>query len=172
MTRASATTNAVWIAGLSAASVALTLGFACAAPLAAIAAFAALRLERSQAIGLVGSVWFANQLAGFALLSYPLDQACVGWGVALGMSALLALEAARRVRAHGMIASFVAAFAAYEAFLFALTVATGSDLAPYAPAAASRVLLIEAISFAALAAVGRLVDQRAARPARGFSHAA
>jgi hypothetical protein len=55
----------LWIALLVAASVAFTLGFACATPLAAFAAIAALSMPRKDALLLIGLVWLANQAIGF-----------------------------------------------------------------------------------------------------------
>jgi hypothetical protein len=54
----------LWIALLVAASVAFTLGFACATPLAAFAAIAALSMPRKDALLLIGLVWLANQAVG------------------------------------------------------------------------------------------------------------
>lgn len=157
---ATATNTTAWIAFLTALSVALTLGFACAAPLAAFGAFAALRMTRGWALALVGAVWAANQLVGFAFLSFPFTAECAAWGLALGVSGLLACEAARMMQARGMVLSFVAAFAAYEGFLFACTAATGSDMTAYQPMEMGRVFLINALVFAGLAVVAKLAERR------------
>ena len=45
--------------------------FACAAPLAALGAIAALTLDRKNAILFTGVVWLANQSCGYSLLHYP-----------------------------------------------------------------------------------------------------
>jgi hypothetical protein len=80
----------LWIALLAAASVAFTLGFACAAPLAAFAAIAALSMPRKDALLLIGLVWLANQAVGFSVLHYPWTADCFAWGIGLGIVALLA----------------------------------------------------------------------------------
>ena len=72
----------LWIALLVVASVVFSLGFACAVPLAAFAAIAALTLSRRDAFALVGAVWLANQIAGFTLLHYPMDPSTFAWGAA------------------------------------------------------------------------------------------
>ena len=69
---ASAWRKPLWIALLVLASVVFSLGFACAVPLAAFAAIAALTLGKRDAFVLVGAVWLANQIAGFAINHYPL----------------------------------------------------------------------------------------------------
>ena len=56
----------LWIALLVGASVAFTLGFACATSLAAFAAIAALSMPRKDALLLIGLVWLANQAVGFS----------------------------------------------------------------------------------------------------------
>jgi len=155
-----ATNTLVWVAFLTAASVALTLGFACAAPLAAFGAYAALRMSRGSGLALVASVWIASQIVGFTVLSFPLNAECAAWGAALGVSGLLAFAAARRLAANGMIASFIGAFAAYEGFLFLCTVATGADRTAYQPMEMGRVFLINAIVFAGLAVIAKLADRR------------
>ena len=159
-TDANAINTTAWIAFLTALSVALTLGFACAAPLAAFGAYAALRMTRSWALALVGAVWAANQVVGFAFLSFPMTAECAAWGLALGASGLLACEAARLMQARGMVVSFVAAFAAYEGFLFACTAVTGADMTAYQPLEMGRVFLINAIAFAGLVVVAKLVERR------------
>ena len=58
----------VWFGLLISASVAFSLGLACATPFAAFGAAAALTLLRRDALVLVTSVWFANQLVGFTML--------------------------------------------------------------------------------------------------------
>ena len=83
-----------WIALLVAASVAFTLGFACATPLAAFAAVAALTMTRRDALLLVGLVWLANQCVGFSVLHYPWTAECLAWGAGLGVIALFSVFAA------------------------------------------------------------------------------
>ena len=130
----------LWLALLAASSVAFTLGFACAVPLAAFAAAAALTLPRRDALLLIGAVWLANQVLGFAVLGYPWEAQSLAWGAALGFVALLATLAAeataprlaRAGTAAAALASFAAAFAVYEGALFAISLATGAtaDFAP------------------------------------------
>src|SRR5712671_7228737 len=80
----------LWLAVLVGTSVAFTLGLACAVPLAAFAAAAALTLSRQDALVLIVAVWLANQLVGFTVLDYPWTASTVAWGAALGAAAILA----------------------------------------------------------------------------------
>jgi hypothetical protein len=70
----------VWLGLLISASVAFSLGLACATPFAAFAAAAALTLSRRDALVLVTSVWFANQLVGFTVLHFPWTANTFAWG--------------------------------------------------------------------------------------------
>ena len=80
----------IWIALLVAASVAFTLGFACATPFAAFATIAALTTPRRDALLLIGLFWLANQTVGFGVLDYPWTADCLAWGVGLGIVSVLA----------------------------------------------------------------------------------
>src|ERR1700722_16951716 len=99
----------LWLALLVAGSVAFTLGFACATPLAAFGAAAALTLPRHQALGLTGAVWLASQIVGFSVLGYPLTADCLAWGAVLGIAAVAGTVAARaaatRFESSGFILS-------------------------------------------------------------------
>ena len=82
------------VALLTASSVALTLGFACALPLAAFATISALAFPPGAAISAVLAVWLANQIVGFGFLHYPIDASTIAWGFTLGVIGLLSLGAA------------------------------------------------------------------------------
>lgn len=160
------TTPTMRIALLALASVALSLGFACAVPLAAFAAIAAFVFARREARIAILAVWFVNQFVGFASLHYPLDQTTLAWGGALGVVALLACEAARFAqRGAGAIdaaAAFLAAFVAYEGALVLIDVATGQDAEFYTVATITRVFLINVCAFGVLWAGHALVAAKKA----------
>ena len=63
--------TAAWPATLAGATVLGSLALACIFPFAAIAALAALTLDRRAGIALVGAVWAANQAVGFLLMNFP-----------------------------------------------------------------------------------------------------
>jgi hypothetical protein len=82
--------RAGWIAALSIAAVAGSLLFACTTPFAALATFAALYMQRRDAFMVTGITWLANQLVGFGFLHYPHTWTTAAWGIAIGVSALVA----------------------------------------------------------------------------------
>ncbi|VTZ51679.1 conserved membrane hypothetical protein [Methylocella tundrae] len=153
-----------WIALLAAASVAFTLGFACATALAAFAAIAALTMTRRDALLLVGLVWLANQSVGFGMLHYPWTADCLAWGGALGVIALLSVLAAEfgakcligRNRTLASIAAFLAAFAIYEGLLFLTSIIAQSGAEDYSATIVGRIFAINAVAFTGLLAVSRI----------------
>ena len=154
----------LWLAVLVATSIALTLGLACAVPLAAFAAAAALTLPRRDALVLIVAVWLANQLVGFAALDYPPTASTFAWGAALGAVAILATLAGQWAvghslgagRAVGYVAMFLVAFAVYEATLFAISAELLGGTEIYTLAIQGRILAVNAIAFAGLLALHRL----------------
>lgn len=153
----------LWIALLVLASVVFSLGFACAVPLAAFAAIAALTLSRRDAFALVGAVWLANQIAGFAIHHYPLEPSTFAWGAALGAVALAATLTAQWVK-HRLpqtsgavaVAAFLATFAVYEGSLFMISLFVGSGVSNFTPSILRRILAINFAAFAALYLIHRL----------------
>lgn len=125
--------RALWLALLVAASITFSLGFACAVPLAAFAAAAALTLPRRDALLLVAAVWLANQVVGFAILGYPWTGETLAWGGALGVIAILSTLAAQAAAPRlaqtdtvAAVVAFAAAFVVYEGALFAVSLALGA----------------------------------------------
>ena len=155
----------IWIALLVSASVVFTLGFACAAPLAAFAAVAALTMTRRDTLLLIGLVWLANQCVGFGVLHYPWTADCLAWGVGLAivapLSALGAEFGAKRFIALNRIilastVAFLSAFGVYEGLLFIASMIFQSGVEDYAPAIVGRTFAINAVVFIGLLAANRL----------------
>ena len=154
---------ALWIAFMAAASVALSLGFACAAPLAAIGAVSALTLSGRNAVLAAAAAWLANQAAGCLVLGYPLTADSFAWGAVLGFAAIFAMLAARwsaaRVaglfRAATPLAAFAAAFAVYEATLFAAALTFLGGTEDFTAAIIGRVLEINVITLLAMLLLNR-----------------
>jgi hypothetical protein len=148
---------------LVAASVAASLAFACAMPFAALAAVAALHLDRRRSLAVIAAAWVANQLVGYLLLDYPRGWDSFAWGGALlaaAAAAVLAAEASVRRLGGGGIragaAALLGGFAAYElALALAATVLPGS-WAAFAPAVLARILIVNAAVFVALLGLHRL----------------
>lgn len=90
----------LWLAVPVLTSLGFSLALACGTPFAAIAALGALALARRDAYLAALLAWGANQAVGFGLLGYPTDARTLAWGVAIGVSALAAVWAARWVAAR------------------------------------------------------------------------
>jgi hypothetical protein len=151
-----------WVALLVAASVAFSLGFACAVPFAAFAAASTLTLPRRAAFALVGLTWLVNQAVGFGVLHYPWTAECAAWGLCLGAISLAATLGADFIVARtgkvAWAASFLAAFVIYEGSLFAVSLAVHSSMAAFAPAVVVRIFAINAVAFAGLLVIGKLAE--------------
>jgi hypothetical protein len=152
----------LWLAVLVAASVAFTLGFACAVPFAAFGAIAALTLSRRDAMLLTVALWLVNQAIGFAILHYPWDGMTFAWGAVLGIVAVLSTAAAQAViRGRGitaaLLASFAAAFVVYEGGLYLLSALALGGTEDFTPAIVARILAINAAAFAGLLAASPLI---------------
>jgi hypothetical protein len=151
-----------WLALLVTASVAFSLGFACAMPFAAVCAVAACTLPRRDAYYAAGAVWVANQAIGLVFLHYPWTANCLAWGAALGLSALLCTLAARWTtrRVLGLhpwaacAVAFAASFAVFEAALAAFSVALGGA-EDFTPSIVARVFAINAVALVGLFALNR-----------------
>jgi hypothetical protein len=154
----------LWLAAVVAASVAFSLGLACAVPIAAFAAVAALTLSRQDALVLIVAVWLANQLVGFVVLDYPWTANTFAWGVALGAVAVLTTGAGQWTvgrsmstgRAVGYMATFLVAFAVYEATLFVISATLLGGTEIYTAAIQGRIFALNAVAFVGLLALHRL----------------
>lgn len=85
MTQARAST--LWIMLLTLASMATSFALACTAPVAALAALAAVHMRPRDGIALALAAWGANQAVGFLVLHYPHDPKTLLWAVGLGTAA-------------------------------------------------------------------------------------
>jgi hypothetical protein len=150
------------VALIAASSVALTLGFACALPLAAFATISSTLFRPRAAVVAVITVWLMNQIVGFSVLHYPTDASTIAWGFALGVIGLLSLGAASLVLARlkgfvGILASFLAAFVVYEGAICIVCVASGTGVGSFTAPIVTRIFLINAASFGGLLAARELL---------------
>jgi len=151
------------MAFLVAASISFSLVFACATPLAAFGALAALTLDRRDAVLFTGAVWLANQAVGYSVLCYPVTDNSLAWGAILGLAAIFAALAARwsALRFASILplampaAAFVAAFAMYETTLFAAALLLGGTEA-FTVAIIARILETNAIAMVGLLLLNRI----------------
>jgi hypothetical protein len=173
---------ALWLALLVAASVAFTFGLACAMPFAAIGAAAAMTLNRKDALILTAAAWLANQIVGFAFLSYPMTADTFTWGVVLGIVAvvttLAAVELTRRVARQGTViaalVSFAGAFVVYEGGLFLVSATWLGGTEDFVPRIVAYILAINAGAFLGLMAlhwVGAAIGLASKQPLRELAGA-
>lgn len=133
-----------------------SLVFACAAPFAAVAAFAAITMGRKTGLALVGAVWLANQIIGFAVLGYPQTVDTIAWGPAMGLAAVAAFLVAHALAARledrslalMLPATFIASFVAYHIALFATGYPLEGSEATLATDVVARVFEIDLVAFA------------------------
>jgi hypothetical protein len=169
--------RAGWIAVLTVASIAGSVVFACATPFAALAALAALYMNRRDAFIVTGVTWLANQAVGYGFLHYPQVWDSFAWGIAIGVGAMiataLAAEADRALRRFGWTlavpAVFAVAFAGYEITLYAATAVLPSDSSVFSLAVVLYSLKVKVVAFGGLLALqyvgtltGLALPQRAA----------
>ena len=154
----------LWIFLLTAASVFVTLGMACATPFAALATLAALHMSRRDGLALIGIAWLADQAVGYGLLAYPRTANSFAWGVILGVSAFVALLAAQalagRLRDRGAVLAgglaFTGAFVAYEGVLVAATAVLASGAEAFSLPIVGWVLRVNLLSLLGLLILYRL----------------
>lgn len=150
--------RAGWIALITAATIGASFYFACATPFPALAALAALHLPRRDAFALIGVTWLANQIIGYGFLHYPTTWDSYAWGVAIGVSAMVATAAAigvdRLARnapwAIKAVAAFAVAFVAYELAIYAPVIALPSETNAYSFDVVLYILEVNAVAFAGL----------------------
>lgn len=149
--------RAGWIAVLAVASVGSSVVFACATPFAALAAVAALSMNRRDAFIVTGMTWLANQAVGFGFLHYPHAWDSFAWGVAIAAGAMAATTVAEiggGLRRFGWViaipAAFAAAFAGYEITLYAATAVLPSDSSAFSPAVVLYILKVNVVAFGGL----------------------
>ena len=116
-----------WSVILVSAAMLYSFALACGMPFAALGALAALALPLRAAYATAILGWLANQVVGFGFLGYPTDPSTLAWGMALGISAVTAVAAARmtwNITEHLPIVvasalAFAAALVAQQAVVYA-----------------------------------------------------
>jgi hypothetical protein len=141
-----------------------SFALACATPFAAFAVVAAAMLPLRPALLVVTGAWLVNQSIGFGVLHYPVDGSTIAWGFVIGAAALVAtavssavLRALPQGRTPLMLAiAFVAAYAAFELVLLAVTPALGGEGA-FTAAIVARIGLTGALWLVGLVAACEIV---------------
>lgn len=161
-TTASAGTSAgtaIWIALIAGLTVIGSYGYACAAPLAAVAALAALKMERTDGLILVGLAWVINQAVGFLLLSYPHTTETYLWGAAIGFASFagfFAARAAARINVPSLaswVITFLVAFVGYQVALYLASLTFTDPSSGFTSAVVTEVFTINVGAYAGFAVV-------------------
>ena len=153
----------IWLILLLLSSLVFTLGFACAAPLAAFGAIAAVAFSRRDALILCGAVWLVNQVVGYTILRYPWSVTSVSWGLIFGGATIIASLSSRWIYRHSktpylfrLIAAFIAAFAVFEVSLYAVALFVLGEVQDFTADIVIRILAINAGAFVGLLALNWL----------------
>jgi hypothetical protein len=147
----------IWLILLLLSSLVFSLGFACATPLAAFGALAAVVFSRRDALILCGAVWLVNQVVGYTILNYPCNVDSVSWGLALGSATILATVSSRWIYCHSktpylfrLVAAFIAAFGVFEMTLYSASVFVLGGGQEFAVDIVTRILAINSGAFVGL----------------------
>lgn len=166
----------LWIALVIALAMLGSFGWACAAPLAAISALAALTLNRNEGLVLVGVTWFINQFVGYALLDYPHTFSSYAWGGAIGAGAVIGYFAARSIvskagtTAIAMSLAFLTAFVFYQVGMHLAASSFTNATNAFSTSIVSQVVTINAVAFVGFLVVHRIaVAFSLVKPARGMA---
>ena len=154
----------LWLVLLGTASVLATFALACAAPVAAFAALAALYMQRTRAMILMVVTWFAGQVVGFGFLHYPRDAGTLVWGAALLICAFFTLEVAmivaRQTENRGPAVRAVAVLAlamiAFKIAIYLFGMVLGGNDGAFAPAVVFKFAWTNLASFVFLLVLNRL----------------
>lgn len=159
----------VWITGVTAAAILTSFIFTCATPFAALGAICALHLRRRDAALAMTGVWLSNQIIGFAFLGYPHDPTTLAWGGALLVAALAGAEVAAITatlarRAGAVLRAGLVVAVAYVGVQVVISL-SGLFLHgdAFSLAVQRELILLNAVTFAVMLAVGHVADALIAR---------
>lgn len=150
-------TPIVWAITLLAAGVASNWFLGCGSNLVAFAVVAAMTLGFRRG-GLVAlGIWLESQTLGFSIFGYPHAPMTVAWGIALGVSTVLAAAIASACASRGRVLSFTIAFTAYELGLAAFAFLSGSGFSGFALVIVAQLLFSNALVAVGTGVLYRLV---------------
>lgn len=147
----------LWMALICALGLGGTLAFSCGAPFVAVAALAAVGLNRMEGLLTVLVAWLLNQLVGFAILGYPMEGMSLVWSALIGAAMVAGFFAARlSVRLASPSGSaalaFATAFIVFQGAIFAAALVLGGAEA-YTFETVGWVLALNGLAYAGLLAL-------------------
>jgi hypothetical protein len=151
----------LWLILLTVASVLMTFALACATPVAAFGALAALHMKRAEAMMLMSIVWLASQVVGFGYLHYPMTANSITWGGALLVTSLATMEGAafvtRRLEATPAAVratlALVAAMVAFRAVTYLFGMELGGNASAFKLVYLTKFVWTNALTFVVLLAL-------------------
>jgi hypothetical protein len=161
-TSESALKTGLWIFLLTVAGVLTTFVLACATPVAAFAALAALYMRRNAAIALMVAVWAAGQVIGFGFLHYPHTAGTFAWTGALLICSLMTLEGgffAARSRVTPLVRAVMIVLATmivFKAAIYLFGTVLGGNGSAFNPVYVFKYIWTNALTFVVLLALHRI----------------
>jgi len=152
----------LWIFLLTAAGILTTFALACATPVAAFAALAALYMRRNAAIALMAAVWGAGQIIGFGFLHFPHTAATFAWPGALLVCSLMTLEGGflvTRFSAGPLVRATIVLLATMVVFKVAIYLfgtVLGGNASAFKPVYVFKYLWTNALTFIVLLGLHRI----------------
>ena len=156
--------NFIWLLILTLAVVGATVALSCVTPFAALAVALAGTVGLRSSLGVMITVWLANQVIGFGLFHFPRTPATFLIGIAIGGAAILGTIAAWAVLNHmrsrpvllRLGVAVLASFATYELTPLAAVVFLG-DLETFRPAILAELGFVNVVSLAGMIALNEVL---------------
>jgi hypothetical protein len=153
----------IWMVILAISVVAATLALSCVTPFAALAVAVAGTVGLRASLRLVAIIWLSNQVSGFLFFHFPPTANAFGWGIAIGVAALIATIVASVIMKYQSAAaapmrlglSLITSFAVYELTLLAAAVFLGG-FETFRPSIVAQLAWINAASLAGMIILNEL----------------
>jgi hypothetical protein len=125
--------SSIWAAVLTLAVILGSLALSCVAPLCALAVALSATLGLRASFGVMTLVWLVNQAVGYTLFHFPRTANSFGWGLAIGIGALMITivtravmrRTSRRSAWFRLGSTLLATLAVYEVVLWAASFILG-----------------------------------------------
>jgi hypothetical protein len=159
------TTLPFWTVLLALASVGFSYFFACVTPFIALPLFVLCVMPAVSRLGLAGfaaAIWLTNQAVGFGFLNYPFTVDSLGWGMALGVAAVMCALGGQFIfeflrTKNSLVLAVMGAFCAAamlnQGLLYAATALLPAGDAAFSLTAVATVIAVNAASLMGLLAL-------------------
>jgi len=152
----------IWVTVLTMAVIGGTFALSCVTPFAALAVALAGTVGLRVSLRVMLTVWFANQVIGFAFFHFPQAVNTYLWGIAIGGAALGTTVLASVVMKYGslwvsplrLIVGLGLSFVVYETMLLAAAVFLGFET--FKPAIVAQLAFINTVALAGMIVLNEL----------------